>query len=559
MPTEPPPPTASPLERIERVLTPIRRFLKKIDPNDDPSAEPLSVWAVLAVLVASAFAFGLYMRFKIQPLQDQGTHVAMAAIVADFNKADSIYPAMYSKFDWLNTNSLLYSTAGFIGRIGAPSMVFRIVTGSYHVLVPLANLYALRVFGRSAWGAVASVPLAYNLSYIVGFSNFLFAAPFAIVAVPLFYRTLRRPTRWRIGGMAILMMLLFLAHAHVFLWTGVLLFLMALAAIAVSVQRAITGRPSTPPLHVIAISAGVVLPALALFGRWYYTSMKLADTLVTPMKMGRTTWADFVKGIPSPAIRLRDLPVDYVTGDEDRAWFALMIVTVFVLAAIRTFHKYRRPPVMELAAAVTLASYFLLPEDTPSQAMIGSRQIGFAAWYASAFFTPVPSSVTRLGRWVGIVLVSWLAINHLSYWHKYLAKYWREEGAGLAAVIDAAPPQKRLHIVNLNQYSKYFNARPFMHNEKWYMIDKRGQDNENPAYIAVSSIHYRSDFNARRISRHTNDWPSNDEIWDYFDIIITHQWKPSPADLARAEQKGERLAKSGDWELWQSRSPKPAP
>ena len=46
-----------------------RRFLRRIDPNDGPHAEPLSVPALLTMLVRSGVGNSFFPRLKIQPMR----------------------------------------------------------------------------------------------------------------------------------------------------------------------------------------------------------------------------------------------------------------------------------------------------------------------------------------------------------------------------------------------------------------------------------------------------------------------------------------------------------
>jgi hypothetical protein len=504
----------------------------------------------------TAISASFFLRWKIQPMQDVGHHLAMVEIVADYNKSGSLYPALYKPFDWLSTNSLLYTVAGFAGRIISPSWAFRLAMTSYVVGVPLTNLWAVRVFGRSAWGAVIAVPLTYNLSWIFGFANFLFAAPLAILAVPLFYRMLVKPTRGRVAAVVVCVLLLFLAHVHVFLWTGVLLCLMTLVALAVSAKRLVLGLPTPNPSTIALLAMATVMPALALFFRWFWRSTHPppADEYVTYMVSG-TSWSAFKAALKPPSQLFADLPVylDMVWTQDDHAFFVALGIVWAINVAIARMHTYKRPPVLELACAATLASYWLLPENAAGQAVIGSRQIGFGLWLAAAFFSPVPWRVSAAARIFGIVSVVALAAAMLGWYGRTLKKFETEEAAGLEEVIAAAPPRKRLHYVNIHPESKYFLLNSFWHVEKWYMIDKAGQCNENPAYGMMNSIHYRKSFEPHRVTHHENDWPSVDEIWDHYDLVLVHRWQPRPIDLKMAESKGELVKKSGEWELWQSK------
>jgi hypothetical protein len=208
---------------------------------------------------------------------------------------------------------------------------------------------------------------------------------------------------------------------------------------------------------------------------------------------------------------------------------------------------------MELACALTFVSYFFLPEHAGGQAVIGSRQIGFALWFASPFFTPVPGRVSLLARGVVIGATTWLTVFHLSHWHALLVRFQKEEVAGFEEVLAAAPPRKHLHYVNNLPGSGVFPLNAFWHVEKWYMTDKLGQCNENPAWGGMNSIRYKKSYDYHRPTNHSSSWVLDDEIWDNHELILTHHFKPSEAELAIAREKGELLAKQGTWQLWRSK------
>lgn len=537
-------------------LRTVRRRLRRLDPNDDPTAEPLSLIAVLVVLVLSGVSTYFFLRWKIQPMQDLGHHVAMTAVVTDYSRAGSIYPAIYKPFDLLNTNSLLYLVAGYTGKIIGPSWAFRLWASSYLATVPLANLYALRVFGRSAWGAVMAIPLAYNMSFVFGFTNFLFAAPFAVLAIPLFYRMMVVPSWKRIIPVAVVMTLLFLAHVHVFLWTGVMLFTMTIVAFIVAIRRQLVGPPGPQPARLALFAMLSVLPAMALFARWMWRSGQPtpADELSL---IGRQTvdWATFRASIPGPGQLLGNVygTMSIVKGDEHASFLVFALCLVMVCVAIARYHTWKRPPVLELACVMTFVSYFFLPENAGGQAVIGSRQIGLAMWFAGAFYVPVPARVSLIGRWFVIGASIALTVFHLSYWKKLLWRFEKEEAVGLEEVLAAAPPRKKLHYVNNLPQSDIFPLNTFWHVEKWYMIDKLGQCNENPAWGAMNSVRYRKSYDFHRPTNHSSTWVNDSEIWDNFDIILTHRFTPTAAELATANERGELIKSRGTWQLWRSK------
>jgi hypothetical protein len=275
-------------------------------------------------------------------------------------------------------------------------------------------------------------------------------------------------------------------------------------------------------------------------------------TLVTPTPPTMEAFSDAIK----PASRsIGDLQyyIDLTKTEDDTKFFAALCIVGIAIVAISRMHRWKRPPVLELAAALTVASYFVMPENFAGQQVIASRQIGFGLWFAAAVFSPVPGSVTRLGRGFAIAAVSGLTIFHLSYWGALLASFHKEEADGFVAMMEAAPPRKRMQYVNLDPDSRYFNTKSFWHYDAWYMLYKQGQCDENPAFSVMQPIRYRSTYVPLRVDARSSSWPSTMMIWENFDLVLVHRWRPSAAELEKANEHGERIAQRGEWELWRSK------
>ena len=88
------------------------KALARIDPNDDKDAEPLGLLPLITLGVALTYSLWMFWYWKFQPMQDLGHHVGLSAVVADYGRPGSLYPALYERPDPLNANSLLYSFAG---------------------------------------------------------------------------------------------------------------------------------------------------------------------------------------------------------------------------------------------------------------------------------------------------------------------------------------------------------------------------------------------------------------------------------------------------------------
>jgi hypothetical protein len=131
------------------------------------------------------------------------------------------------------------------------------------------------------------------------------------------------------------------------------------------------------------------------------------------------------------------------------------------------------------------------------------------------------------------------------------------EVQGLEWVMQAAPPRQRLHYVKLDSYSAYFAWLPLAHVEKIYMGDGLGHSADTSGILSTSAIRYKKGVEIHRVMDHSQDWPSNMEIWKNFDLVLTRRWHPTAAQQALAERRGELLRKMGDWELWRSKEATP--
>jgi hypothetical protein len=550
--------TASLLARALAAQARVHAVLLRVDPNDDDGADPLSVPSLLALAIALTVSVGMFVRWRIQPMQDLGHHLAMSAIVADYGRPGSLYPDLYEPFDFLAANSLLYTVAGYGGRLVGVTLAVRACMVFYLAGVPLATLYALRVFGRSPWGAVLSVPLVYNMCFCAGFANFLFAGPLVVLAVPLFYRALHESTAGRLLPVATLFILVFLAHAHAYLWLGVLCFGVTLAVASATLTSDGPARERLRLAGTTAMSGlACVAPSLLLFGHWYqraFGEARAAGGVMAATASAAEGFGAYYRPIRELFYYLPLFAMKTFVSDEDLAILAVLGVLVLLALTVSRSHRYARPPVLEFCCALTFVSYFFLPENLSGHDVLGSRQPSIALWFLPAFVSPVPLSASRLGRAVVIGGILCVVFASLEVWHDNLVRF-QTEAAGLEEVLAAAPPRKRLHYVKMEPESEYFTWRSFWHVDKLYMSDKFGTVPDTPGLLSTSAIRYREGIDIHRVTDHADDWPENPEVWDNFDLVLVHDWTPDSDDITEALRRGHPLAVRGPWQLWATNGP----
>lgn len=543
-------------ERLAQLNQRVVAILAKIDPCDDPDAEPISPAAIACLLVAITSSVAMFLAWKFQPLQDLGHHMAIAAVVADRGRDGSLYTELYEPFDPLLANSLLYLVAGYTGRLIGVTLAVRLGVAAYLAGVPIASLFALRFVGRSSWAALLAVPLCYGMLYIAGVANMLFAAPLFVIAIPVFARALERTWgKWTLIASA-LVALVFLAHAHLFLWLGPLTIGMTLVA----AWRA-RSEGSRGVFLVAARSLAMVTPAVLLFARWYGRSF--GEGRANGAVLGQTaTLSEGFHAVFKPFGQLvRDLaggPSQALRSGDDLRWLLAAVITMVVAKIVTTFLEKRagapsRSWLLEICCLATFAAYFVLPEDIQNQAGISSRHVGMALWLAPVFASPVAASISRNARRAVIGVLVVLVLVQQALWFSNLTKFEAREAAGLDEVLAAAPPKQRLHYVKLSPESAYFLGGSWWHVEKVYMSDGFGFTADTTGIQSTGTIRYRAGAQIHRIGWHRPDWPRVQEIWDNFDLVLVHRWHPTQRDFATASAHADRIAKAGEWELWKTR------
>lgn len=529
--------------------------LSRFDPNEDPTVDPMSAISVVALALATAASVWMFVRWKYQPMQDLGHHVALSAVVADYGRPGSLYTSLYEPIDPFAANSLLYQVAGHIGRLVGVTRAVQGCMVFYLVGVPVANAYALRVFGRSIWGALLAVPLCYNMIFLAGFANMLFGAPLMIVAIPLLHTTLRTLSWKRALVTSLVIALLFLAHAHLFMWTGFLLFLLTFAhfvyafVIGKGIRQRLLG-----PLKVAGMALGCVVPALLLFAHWYSRTFgegRTSGTVLNATSGFDNKFGAVFRDSRQMIATLVDT-FELTANQDDTNGLLWLLLLVGVAIAIARLSRLRQPPVLELVCIITFCSYFVLPDGLQGHDVLAQRQPAVAMWFLPVFLTPVPWRVSRLLRIGTIAATGALCILLLSTWYHTQLLFQKNEVVGLEAVMSAAPAHQRLHYVKIDPTSRYFTWRPFWHIEKIYMGDKLGQAADTPGILSTSCIRYRSGIDIHRNGNHTHDWSNDPEIWRYFDIVLVRSWRPSAEQRKAAETHGTLLRRAGEWELWKS-------
>lgn len=545
------------MSRLDAVGARAEAWLKRLDPAPRPT--PLSTPFLLCFLFVAALTMWLVGSNKYLPGQDISYHAHCSRVWLDGGRPGSPY-ALYEPSHPLEANTLMYTVTAVFGHLAGSFNAFRLVQCYYLVGLPIACLYALRALGRSPWGSLLAFPLCYTEMFAAGYANMAFAAPSFILALVAYRRFTQAPSVRRGVVASVLFVVVFLSHAHVYLWLGGLLVLYSLAAFPKRLLDAASMDRRGALRSVLAFVVGggaVAAPSLALFARWYargYGSGNSVgaggnDVSFTSSMVWLPLSQKFTGGVLqafSATTNVYEVP----------HLIALGALVVLAMALARAAHD-RSPPLPELAVLVTVASYYVLP-DTVALQMVAVRQWYFVFWMLPLVVVPVSLKVGPLRSLVVVsALLAWTGAR-MAVITSHLRRFTAEEMVGFDRVVAAAPktPGLLLAYAAVNPRSKYWLTSSMFHSYG-FLSAQRSYDGplEYSDARSVAAVRYTN--GPPKPIKHlygNAQWALDPAIWEY-DLVLVYRWAPAPAQRQLAESRGALVAASGDWQLWRSLKP----
>jgi hypothetical protein len=519
--------------------------VRRIDPA--PNSPPLGVAFGSCFVGLVLLTTWLLVVNRYLPGTDTPYHAFCSRVWLEAGKPGTPY-AGYEPRHLLDANTFLYDVVGVLAVVLKPFTAYRLATAYYFIGLPLACLYALRAFGRSPWGSLLAFPLCYGESFASGFINFEFAAPTFVLALVLHARLCERPTLRRGAAVALLFLAVFLSHAHVYLWLGVLVIPITIAHVVRRIGLAAFREAAV----VIVASLAAAAPSLLVFRSWYSRTYgqghviagadtKLSDAMTTlPLSQ------KFTGGI---------LQTFSATHHPSEAHFVLALGALAVLAmGLQRAEGDRKTSLPELALLATALSYYVLPDSIAGQ-MVAPRQWYIVAWLVPLVVLPVAPKVS-LARWMAVTggILLWTGFR---MWvvADYLDKYTKNEMVGLAHLIRTAPnePGLRIAYAGVDPNSETWNTShghsyAFVAAERSYDGPLEPSDKNS---VAAVRYHEGPPLPIKHVYNNPT-WYADAEIWRY-DVILVRRWKPSHEDKAAALEHGDLVAAGGDWELWRAK------
>lgn len=558
----------NPLAALRPLLAPLR-------------AQP--VFAALFCALAIATIVG-HWSAPIGPGQDYHYHLMSASLNA--RPSSDPVAALYHPISWLDANTLIYRVAWPFEKLTDPVRAFGIaVLLAFYLGFPTAVAYALHRSGRPPWAALFAFPVVYCKAWSInGYVPFYTSATFMVLTLGEFDALLeRRDERCRTAAWrgALAATLLFLAHGHVYAWTTVLLgFFTVIACLRdLATVRAAGARAAVKRAVETALRSLVTIgPSLALFALWYLRTHRGAAAA-----QSNTTLVPYSPPVESKLLSITTYLVH--TRSETEGTFAAGLVVIGVVIALFARRQLRQSHWFEAFSVLTLLSYFALPETVNGQS-ISPRHIDMALWAvplavwasdsrsrakaASASDGGAADDAQKRPRfwqrplieWALILLVFSFSFARVRHITKILNNAYTRELGPVVALTEPCRRARRtpfstLGYVTMTRESGILHS-PHFHQTHETLAALCGV--ETPVYDSTIYPHnllplrYRAPMPAPvMVLERDPGWYNNAVLWQKYDLVLTAEWTPSPADEEQVSRVAELIGTSGTFRLYRRR------
>jgi putative flippase GtrA len=414
------------------------------------------------------------------PTQDGPLHVEN--VLALLQHARSPLLQHWYVPNWgVQPNWLTQALLAALLQVSSPLVAEKAVLSAYTILFPLAFRTLLPRGTRGWWAALAAFPFVHAYPFHMGFWNFVYGFALALLATGYWGRTRGRLRPGRFAVLAVLGVLLFLAHSVAFagalLAIGILLVWRAGLSLSRARGNAARRRKVARGWMVRAAAAALAAsPGLALVGVWI-----LAHRDRAAMR------------IPLPELAAK-LATGYALVSIDRLEIFLaasVMLAMFVgvvhlsLARAGTGPRLRAHDGWLVAAAAFALLYFAVPDVVAAGAHVSDRfalfaLVSVAAWIGAGASAPAASQ-RRIAAALAAVAVAALGVRlekqrELSaYVAEFVsAKDAVEEGSVLLPLAMSPNGPRDRDGRRLG-----YRIKPFLHATGWIVAARGGVDLEN--------------------------------------------------------------------------------
>lgn len=330
------------------------------------------LFAVLAVFVTVS-----HFRAPLGPGQDYPYHIFVASVNA--RGLGDAASSLYQPLSWFVPNTLVYHVAvPFIWLFGPLRGLTLALTLMSYVGLPAACWYALRTQDRSPYAALLGFFLVYSKTWSQGgYAPFVSSAGLVVWAITEFSLAFRRDRAPVLKQKSLLLcsvlcVLVFLAHAQVYLWLTAFFALVTIAKmLAIAVNHALgSGRQRSVMAAKLGARALVmIVPSLLLLFQWNINAAAASSLHIHTFRLSgfvgpEEKWAQVLRSV-THLLGEREPVVNVVIGS----------VLVFACFAI----KRSTVGIFEAALGWALLCFLFLPETVNRQS-IASRHLDVLCW-----------------------------------------------------------------------------------------------------------------------------------------------------------------------------------
>jgi putative flippase GtrA len=377
--------------------------------------------------------------------------------------------------NWL-TQAMLAGLLQWVGPLTGEKLV---LTG-YTVLFPL-GFRAILPRGRDGWwAALAAFPFVHAFPFQMGFWNFCYGLALALLAIGFWLRTRGRlgPARWLV--LAILSVLLFLAHSVAFAGAGVAIGVLLSWRLALALSRA---RGQLARRRVVLRGYGLragaaalaAMPGVVLLGAWMLTHSGRASSRLPFTELA----AKLATAYALVSIDRREIPLACTVS-------LVLFVAVVHLALVRaSTARALRPHDGWLLAAIAFAIlYFAVPEVVAAGSNLSDRfsvlvLLSVAAWIVTGAAPAMAVRRVALALAGIAVLATGIRFEKQRTISGYVEEY--------VAAASALSPDRVLLPIPVSPYGPRdengrnlgYRVKPLLHATGWIVARNGGVDLKN--------------------------------------------------------------------------------
>ncbi len=475
---------------------------------------------------------------RVPPMQDAWQHLALVDVIHHYDDPGSMYPDYFVLPQSPRPNLVYYYLTHLVGFV-TPSLEVanKVVISLYLLAFPASFLALLRALGRSRWLAFFAFPVTYNAFFFYGFLSFLLGIPVLFAGLAAYRRFLDGPwaARPRDGlWAAVLLVLAFFTHAHVFLLFCLLAGVLWLL------------HPGSREDRVFRLVP--FIPALVFFVPWFVVFFLEQ----TPSFSGRAFGSveDFFgPKYYSPSYVLSTFyrfVGDHFRDDLDDLLFLLWVLAALVLMMFRRAPEARRGSRLaaldlEVLTLVLAASVLVLPEHIEAQSIVSLRHVFFAVLFFVGWL-----GLREAPRRVGVAVVAALVALQAGTVANLVRGFraFDRELDDYPSLFERADGGKRLLRVTYNQESAVVPYGAYWHTQFFYTFLKGGIADMQFAEYPHNPIQYRPGMVPPKPP--PEFWKS--KAWRYFDYILVR--RGSSPHLSPVADRLDRVAEVSNWVLY---------